>query len=337
MGFAEDESLIPYPLNTFRGYRYLQEYFCFPEKFLFSDIGGLQIIASVSEDVLKVARGFQLIFEVHGEDMLHLRPKVEHIKLYCTPVVNLFKQDALPILADARQDEYLLIPAHYGHGKCGVYSVDTVTGWQPGGRGYQNYVPFESFEHDPAVDVQSNAPYYSVRHRDSVAHGGLDTYLSFDTRGDRDNETISIGLTCTNHNLPQQIRDGGICKPCEGTPDFLRFRNITPATKSYAPPIGRDFLWRVISNMSLNYLSLASIEALKVIIETYDLPRYYDKQAEKVSQHLLSGLKSIRHQHVDRLHDGRPVRGIKTELLIAPGALADEASLFLFASVLRKV
>ncbi|KPX18517.1 Uncharacterized protein ImpG [Pseudomonas amygdali pv. dendropanacis] len=336
VGFAEDESLIPYPLNTFRGYRYLQEYFCFPEKFLFSDIGGLQIITSVSEDVLKVARGFQLIFEVHGEDMLHLRPKVEHIKLYCTPVVNLFKQDALPILADARQDEYLLIPAHYGHGKCGVYSVDTVTGWQPGGRGYQNYVPFESFEHDPAVDVQSNAPYYSVRHRDSVAHGGLDTYLSFDTRGDRDNETISIELTCTNHNLPQQIRAGGICKPCEGTPDFLRFRNITPATKSYAPPIGRDFLWRVISNMSLNYLSLASIEALKVIIETYDLPRYYDKQAEKVSQHLLSGLKSIRHQHVDRLHDGRPVRGIKTELLIAPGALADEASLFLFASVLNE-
>ncbi|RMW05546.1 Type VI secretion system rotein ImpG/VasA [Pseudomonas amygdali pv. tabaci] len=100
--------------------------------------------------------------------------------------------------------------------------------------------------------------------------------------------------------------------------------------------MGRDFLWRVISNMSLNYLSLASIEALKVIIETYDLPRYYDKQAEKVSQHLLSGLKSIRHQHVDRLHDGRPVRGIKTELLIAPGALADEASLFLFASVLNE-
>src|SRR5690606_35389721 len=26
VGFAEDEALIPYPLNTFRGYRYLQEY-----------------------------------------------------------------------------------------------------------------------------------------------------------------------------------------------------------------------------------------------------------------------------------------------------------------------
>ncbi|RMS93256.1 hypothetical protein ALP56_03705 [Pseudomonas coronafaciens pv. oryzae] len=58
VGFAEDESLIPYPLNTFRGYRYLQEYFCFPEKFLFSDIEGLEVIASVLDEHLITARGF---------------------------------------------------------------------------------------------------------------------------------------------------------------------------------------------------------------------------------------------------------------------------------------
>ncbi|KPX31982.1 hypothetical protein ALQ50_01388 [Pseudomonas coronafaciens pv. coronafaciens] len=336
VGFAEDESLIPYPLNTFRGYRYLQEYFCFPEKFLFSDIEGLEVIASVLDEHLITARGFQLVFDMHSEDMQNLRPTVEHIKLYCTPVVNLFKQDALPILVDARQDEYLLVPAHLGPQRCGVYSVDAVTGWQPGGRGYQHYVPFESFEHDPAVDVHGNAPWYSVRHRDSLLQGGLDTYLSFDVRTDRKNETISIELTCTNDDLPLRIPAGGICRSGDETPDFLRFSNITTATKSYAPPVGQDFLWRVISNMSLNYLSLASIEALKVILETYDLPRYYDKHAEKVSQRLLNGLKSIHHQHVDRLHEGRPVRGVKTELLIAPEGLADEAGLFLFASVLNE-
>ncbi|SDW69328.1 type VI secretion system protein ImpG [Pseudomonas syringae] len=336
VGFAEDEALIPYPLNTFRGYRYLQEYFCFPEKFLFVDVKGLEAIKSINHALLTTARGFELVFDMRCEDMQRLRPTLEHIRLYCTPVVNLFQQDAVPIQADARLDEYLLIPDYPGEGNCGIYSVDKVTGWQPGGKGYQNYVPFESFEHDPAVDVQSNSPYYSVRHRHSMLHDGLDTFLSFDLRGDRKNETISIELTCTNHNLPQQIRTGGICKPCDDTPDFLRFSNITPATKSYAPPITRDFLWRVISNMSLNYLSLASVEALKVILETYDLPRYYDKRAEKVSRHLLGGLRAISHHHVDRLHNGRPLRGVKTELLIAPGEFADEASLFLFASVLNE-
>jgi type VI protein secretion system component VasA len=43
--------------------------------------------------------------------------------------------------------------------------------------------------------------------------------------------------------------------------------------------------------MSLNYLSLADVNALKVILETYDLPRYYDQHAEKVSRRLLGGLK----------------------------------------------
>ncbi|MCF5466568.1 type VI secretion system baseplate subunit TssF [Pseudomonas syringae] len=336
VGFAEEEALIPYPLNTFRGYRYLQEYFCFPEKFLFVDVHGLDVIQSIDRELVTRSRGFQWVFDMRCEDMQGLRPTLEHIKLYCTPVVNLFKQDAVPIQADARQDEYLLMPGHYGSDGCGVYSVDKVTGWQPGGKGYKNYVPFESFEHDPAVDVESNSPYYSVRHRHSILQEGLDTFLSFDLRGDRKNETISIELTCTNHNLPQKIRAGGICKSCDGTPDFLQFRNIAPVTKSYAPPMTRDFLWRVISNMSLNYLSLASVEALKVILETYDLPRYYDKRAEKVSQHLLSGLKAIRHEHVDRLHDGRPLRGVKTELFIAPAECADEASLFLFASVLNE-
>ncbi|POP72361.1 type VI secretion system baseplate subunit TssF [Pseudomonas syringae] len=336
VGFAEEESLIPYPLNTFRGYRYLQEYFFFPEKFLFVDVLGFDVIHSLTDDLLKRARGLQLVFDVQGKDMQHLRPTLENIKLYCTPVVNLFKQDALPILADARQDEYLLIPAHYAHGGCGVYSVDKVVGWQPGGLGYQNYVPFESFEHDAVVDVDSDSPYYSVRHRTSLQHKGLDTFLSFGLRAGRTDETMSIEMTCTNGDLPWQIKAGGLCKPCEGTPDFLRFRNITPATKTFAPPMDGDFLWRVISNMSLNYLSLENIEALKVILETYDLPRYYDSQAEKVSKHLLGGLKSIRHQHIDCLHDGLPVRGVRTELTVEPDGFAGEGSLFLFASVLNE-
>ncbi|MCR8718145.1 type VI secretion system baseplate subunit TssF [Pseudomonas syringae] len=336
VGFAEDESLIPYPLNTFRGYRYLQEYFFFPEKFLFVDVFGVDVLRSLDEDVLKNTCGVQLVFDMENVEIQGLRPGIENVKLYCTPVVNLFKQDALPILADSRQDEYLLVPAHFTRGSCGVYSVDKVTGWQPGGLGYQHYVPFESFEHDSAVSVKSDSPYYSVRHRASLQHSGLDTFLSFDLRAERARETVSIELTCTNDDLPQKISVGGICKSCDGTPDFLRFKNIMPATRSFAPPMTRDFLWRVISNMSLNYLSLANIEALKVILETYDLPRYHDPRAEKVSQHLLKGLKSIRHQPVDRLHNGRPVRGVKTELTVQPDGFAGEGSLFLFTSVLNE-
>lgn len=336
VGFAEEEALIPYPLNTFRGYRYLQEYFSFQDKFLFVDLSGLEVLRSLPEDHLKQIQGLELRFDIRKSGIQRLRPTLDNVKLYCTPIVNLFKHDALPIRLDGKQDEYLLLPAEYDLENCGVFSVDAVTGWAPGGVGYQDYVPFESFEHDPSFDVPQSRPHYSIRQRSSLLHDGLDTYLSFAIRHAEDQETLSIELTCTNQNLPRQLKLGEINQACEATPDFLSFRNITAATPSFAPPINRDFLWKLISNMSLNYLSLANVDALKVILETYDLPRYYDQHAERVSKRLLGGLKSIRHEHVDRLHRGLPLRGLRTELTIDPQGYIGEGDLFIFASVLNE-
>ena len=44
MGFEEDESLLPYPRRSFDGYRLLQEYFAFSEKFLFFRLEGLEAL-----------------------------------------------------------------------------------------------------------------------------------------------------------------------------------------------------------------------------------------------------------------------------------------------------
>lgn len=336
VGFAEEEALIPYPLNTFRGYRYLQEYFAFQDKFLFVDVEGLELLAALAEDTLKQIRGLELRFDIRKGGVQRLRPTLDNVKLHCTPIVNLFKHDATPIRLEGKQDEYLLMPALYAMENCGVFSVESVIGWKPGGLGYEAYVPFESFEHDPSFDVPNRRPHYSIRQRSSSLHDGLDTYLSFGIRHTEASETLSIEMMCTNQNLPRRLKLGDICIACEQTPEFLTFRNITPATPSYAPPLNRDFLWKLISNMSLNYLSLADVNALKVILETYDLPRYYDPHAEKVSKRLLGGLKSIRHQHVDRLHRGLPVRGLRTELTIDPQGYIGEGDVFVFASVLNE-
>lgn len=336
VGFAEEEALIPYPLNTFRGYRYLQEYFAFQDKFLFVDLDGLEVLQTLPQELLAQTRGLELRFDIRKSGIQRLRPTLDNVKLYCTPIANLFDHDALPIRLDGKEDEYLLLPASYDLEHCGVFSVDRVAGWSTGGVGYRDYVLFESFEHDASFDVPQSRPHYSVRQRSSLLHEGLDTYLSFAIRQAEVQETLSIELTCTNQNLPRRLKLGDICLTCKGTPEFLNFRNITPTTSSFAPPLNRDFLWKLISNMSLNYLSLANVDALKVILETYDLPRYYDQHAEKVSKRLLGGLKSIRHQPVDRLHRGLPLRGLRTELTIDPEGYIGEGDLFVFASVLNE-
>jgi type VI secretion system protein ImpG len=336
VGFAAEEALIPYPLNAFRGYRLLQEYFAFQDKFLFVDVNGLEALGQVPADVLRQIRGLELRFDICKGNVLRIQPTLDNVKLYCTPIVNLFRQDALPIRLDGKQDEYLLLPSEQGIEHCGVFSVETVAGWTPGGLGHRTYVPFESFDHDASFDAHVSRPHYSVRQRSSVLHDGFDTYLSFGTCHSDAHETLSVELMCTNQNVPRALKVGEINQPCEDTPEFLTFRNITPATSSFGPPLAQDFLWRVISNMSLNYLSLANVNALKVILETYDFPRYHDQQAEKVSKRLLGSLKSIKHRHVDRLHCGLPVRGLRTELIVDPQGYIGEGDLFVFTSVLNE-
>lgn len=251
VGFSEEQALIPYPQNTFPGYRHLQEYFAFPDKYLFVDVGGLGVLQDLPGELLKQVRGVMLRFELRTPWRESQQPTLENVKLYCTPIVNLFKHDAVPIRLDGKQDEYLLVPGEYSRENASVFSVDSVTGWQPGGRGYKAYVPFESFEHGGDIDQADSPVSYSIRQRPSAQHAGLETWLAFGNGPESEQQTLSIELTCTNHNLPRLLQLGDINLPCEQTPEGLSFRNICAPTASFSPPLDQDFLWRLISNLSL--------------------------------------------------------------------------------------
>jgi type VI secretion system protein ImpG len=336
VGFAEEHALMPYPHTTFSGYRHLQEYFSFPEKYLFVDVNGLDVLQRLPQDQLKQICSIQVCFTLRVGCQTTECPTLSNVKLYCTPIVNLFKHDAVPIRLDGKQDEYLLIPGEYARESACVFSVDKVMGWRPGGLGYQAYVPFETFEHDGDIDASAPPTSYSIRQRASAHHTGLDTWLTFGNGQVHAQETLSIELTCTNHNLPRQLQAGDINQPCEQTPEGLSFRNICAPTASFAPPLDQDFLWRLISNMSLNYLSLTDINAFKVLLQTYDVPRYHDRHAQKVSQRRLGALRSISHRPVDRLYRGMPFRGLQIDLSIDFEGFLGRGEAFVFASVLNE-
>ena len=50
LGFDEEQSLLPSGKRSFRGYRLLQEYFAFPQRFLFVELTGLQAAFSKCND-----------------------------------------------------------------------------------------------------------------------------------------------------------------------------------------------------------------------------------------------------------------------------------------------
>jgi type VI secretion system protein ImpG len=340
VGFERDQALLPYPRNVHQGYRILQEYLCFPEAFHFFDVTRLnQYLPS------KPAERVTLRFEFSRTLPTDVRVQDEHLALYCTPAINLFSHDAEPIDLSGERSEYRLRPSTRSPSHYEVFSVDNVHGWV--GRAEtdrqgepRRYVPFESFQHQIERDRGREALYYRLRVRDSLRSDGFDHDIAF-MRGDEQahlesRETISLQLTCSNRELPEQLTVGDVCVPTENSPAYADFRNITRPTPVLRPALDDGLLWMLISNLSLNYLSLLERDALCSVLRAYDFRALVDRQAERIAQKRWAGIVDIETQSVDRLRKGMPIRGLRSVMTLDQDAFGDEGSLYLFGSVLAR-
>jgi type VI secretion system protein ImpG len=333
VGFSKEERLMDYPLNCFDGYVLLQEYFCFPQKFLFVDVGGLSILQLSQQR--EQAHSIELQFELSRSPMPRFQPKKEHVHLHCTPIANVFKTHAIPIRYDQRQTEYKVMPAENGLDTSSIVAIDAVTGWLPGDIGMREFSQFESFR---SHDCDETNAYFRVRYKPGIGNHGTETWLSFNNVqiGGQLAETISVDLTCCDHTLLHQIKEGDISVAGDGMPQYASFRNITQLSATYPPPMSGDTLWRIISNMSLNYQSLADVNALRVVLETYDFPGFYDDKQARRTRKMLDGIKAVNQQARDRIWHGLPVRGVCTTIDMDTSHFLCEGDMFLFASILNE-
>jgi len=332
-GFHEDDALLPYPAHSFAGYRLLQEYFTCLPKFLFVEIHGLERLPAVG-----VSDRVEIVIPFERRPPETLRVTRESLRLHCTPIVNLFSHMADGIRVDHRRTQYRVRPTTVGcppeHYE--IYSVDRVVGLVQGRAERREYPPLHAFQH--ALDA--SGIYYQTRLLDAVVGEGTDTYISFVTADEQvtvpPTETISIDLTASNRNLPSRLKVGDVRVPTAGSPEFARFRNITSISRALRPPLGRGLHWRLISHLSLNYLSLRSVEALRGILELYNFQALYDRQAARENTLRLQGLVALQCRPLERLVRGAPLRGTSIALEMNEDHFAGEGDMYLFATVLNE-
>lgn len=85
--------------------------------------------------------------------------------------------------------------------------------------------------------------------------------------------------------------------------------------------------------MSLNYQSLADVQALRVVLATYDFPGFYDDKQACRTRKMLEGIQQITQQaQQTRSGKGLPVRGMCTTIAIDAAHFLCEGDMFLFAS-----
>jgi len=333
VGFDESEGMLPYPPNSFLGYRVIQEYFSFPDKFLFIDVTGLE-----NTSKLGIQDTFDIVFQLSRRPNENVRITKDNIHLNCTPVVNLFSRSSEPIRVDNERTEYRLRPEGPNSNHYEVYSVDKVFGMIPGTAQQYEYKAFYSFTH--SLSERGNI-YYQTRLRDSVtSENSTETYISF-INADQSvavptTEIISSELTCINRQLTEQLRLGDIKIPTSNSPEVARFRNITNVTPTIYSPIGGALHWKLISHLTLNRLSITSKEALQGILSLYNFQALVDRGIGSENERRINSISNVQGVQKDRLYRGTPIRGMEIQLDMQENNFINDGDMYLFCCMLNE-
>jgi type VI secretion system protein ImpG len=329
VGFSPEELLLPFPGNSYTGFRLLQEYFAFPAKFMFVDVAGLEGLAG-----LGAVPSFEMIFELSRlpENMPPIT--AAHVLLHCVPVVNLFAHEGDPIRLDQTRTEYKVRPSGGNSQHYEIFTIDKISGVVKGVGRSREYRPLFRFARPPGGD----ALFYRSRLQPSVTDDGNDTFLTplpADASGAMPEiEVLSLELTCTNRQLPTKLKPGDVSVPTSQSPTFARFKNVTRPTNAIPPPLGSDLHWRLLSHLALNYLSLIDLDTLKVLLGLYNFRARVDRQAENAQRLLLDGIKRIAAAPATRLVEGHPIRGLSVEVDFDEDNFGGEGEAYLFGAIL---
>ena len=262
-GFDENEAMLPYPKRSFEGYRLIQEYFHCPEKFFFFKLKGLEALQSSG-----FKNGVEVVFLIDRFERFERMPQLEvgvdekTLRLNCTPVINLFNQTAEPILLTHNKTEYTIIPDVRRQGAMEVFSIEDVVSANPTTGEITNFEPFYSYRHG-TVRERRQTFWHAVRRASQRRNDeGTDVSICLVDVAGRpmrpDFDALTVRTVCTNRDIPSRMPFGNEQGDLEsqGMASIRKAIILRKLTPTVRPPTGKGALWRLISHLSLNHLSL---------------------------------------------------------------------------------
>jgi type VI secretion system protein ImpG len=351
VGFGDQEALLPVSLRTFQGYRLLQEYFSFPQRFRFFELTGLApVLKRVDTDQVEL-----VILLGRGEGALESVVDRSNLALFCTPAINLFHKRADRIHVNEGAHEYHVVPDRTRPLDFEVYEVTSVVGHGIGTDSDQQFLPFYAAY---STDLEhQQAAYYTTRREPRLTSAsakrrgprssyiGTEVFLSLvDTRQapySGDLRQLSIQTLCTNRDLVLQMPVGigandltlDVAAPITG------IGVLSGPSRPYAPLADGAISWRAVSHLSLNYLSLTESTPEAGAAALRDLLELYAASADVSARRQIEGIRSVRvGRIVRRLQGAGPLafgRGLEITLSVDEMAF-EGASAFLLGSVLDR-
>ena len=349
IGIRDSEALLPRSRPTFEGYRLLREYFLMPDRFYNARLPGLaRAVRACGEDTLDIV----LLFRRDVRRMVDIKPA--DLRLFVTPIVNLFERECNIVDLDARKPQQILhadrtrprefeiyrllrvSDADRDGGEADIPPLFSIRGTATGGAVYAT----ERRPRRPGEDEIR-----SEMMRSSYAGDEMYVSLSYPP-GDARNRTVrrlDIRALCTNRDLPilddepQLTMDSG--DPVQKVELVGRIRPPRPSLPAVLPKDSGgesrldDLSWRLIGQLSLNFLSLAEggdgAEPLRAL-----LMLYADRGDPEIARHARAIARVGSHPVVERLPIAGPIcfgHGVAIDLSVDADVLTGYSRLALTA------
>lgn len=342
VGFENDEGMLPYSPRSFIGYRLLQEYFTFPDKYLFLDVPGFdRARAAGFGDNVEVVFLISAFERSERKQLLEIGVNQTTFRLGCTPVINVFPQTSEPVALHQRQPEYLVVADARRRATVGIYSVEDVVAVSPGAEEPLRFDPLYSFRH--GADDSGPRLYWRATRRAAAwrTDEGTEVWLSLVDLAGRlvhpDLDAATARLLCHNGDLPSRLPFGSGESDFEmpGGGPIRKIVALVKPTPIVQPALGKPRLWRLISQLSLNYMSLVDggVEGLRELLRLHNFAD--SASAEKQIQGIVGLESSPHYSRIASPHGLTFARGHRVRIEFDEEQFAGGGA-YLLASVLER-
>lgn len=266
-GFDDCEALLPVSSSTFRGCRLLREYFSFPERFLFVELGGLRE-ASFAAETTK----FELVLLLDAYDSaLEASVTATNFALHCTPAINLFGRRADRMAVDDRRFEHHVVVDRTRPLDFEVFAVEGIDGYSTGQSAPQRFAPFYRAR-DPGARERS---YFQMRRAPRLltererargarsGYAGTEVFVAIvdsdDAPYSRELRQLGVDTLCTNRDLPLSMPVGSDVADFTAGAELSAIDGIRCVSGPSAPrpPLTDERgLWRLLDMLSTSRLPL---------------------------------------------------------------------------------
>jgi type VI secretion system protein ImpG len=350
VGFEDEQALLPQTLHGFEGYRLLQEYFAFPQRFLFFDLCdiGRTLRARGGSEVDIV-----ILFS-RADNALLQSVDASSLALNCVPAINLLERrcDRIHVASDSA--EFHVVPDRTRPMDYEVHSVTEVLGYGTGVNSEWRFLPFYNAFH---TEDRAHNAYYAVqretrlmsniqqREGPRTSYIGTELYLSVvdahEAPFPSELRQLGVRALCTNRDLPLLMPVGsarGDLTLGHTAPVKLIHVIKGPSRPASAMREG-NVAWKLINQLALNHLSLTDTDAQQGAAALREILRLYAPSGDAGAQRQVDGLRSVQMQPVvRRLPMPGPITfGRGVEVKIELDDLSYEgASAFLLGCVLER-